>query len=117
MANRKGYCAGSASGARSVSKVGKIRVERLSRLATEEKDRGKSVTFKLRDRKEESDEQEAGREGLSDMKALIKQIVRKDIKDNLKEQEDKIKKEIEELKVRVKKEEERMKDLRKEERG
>jgi len=58
MANRKGDCTGSTSDARSVSKVGKIRVKgRQSRLATEEKD-GKRVTFKLGDRKEESEEQE-----------------------------------------------------------
>jgi len=51
------------------------------------------------------------------MKALIRQIVGREIKDNLKEQEDKLKKEIEELKMRVKKKEERVQDLRKGERG
>jgi len=78
MASRKGDCAGSASGTRCVGKVGKIRVEgRQSRLATEEKDGEKRVMFKLEDRKEETEEQEAGTEGLTDMRAMIKQIVRR----------------------------------------
>jgi len=109
MANRKGDYARSASGAKCVGKVGKIRVEgRQSRLATEEKDRRKRITFKLGDRKKETEKQEAGTKGLTDMKAMIRQIVRREIKENLKEQEDKLRKEIEELKVSVKKEEERV---------
>jgi len=109
MASKKGDCAGSASGTRCVGKTGKVRVEgRQSRLATEEKDGGKRVTFKLEERKEETDKQEVGSEGLTDIRAMIKQIIRREIKENWKEQEDKLRKEIEELKTDVRKGEERV---------
>jgi len=116
MASKKGDCAGSVSGSRSVGKAGKVRVEgRQSRLATEEKDGGKRVTFKLEERKEETDKQEGGSEGVTDIRAMINQIVRREIKENLKEQEDRLRKEIEELKTDVRKGEERVEGLRKEE--
>jgi len=46
--------------------------------------------------------------GLTDIRAMINQIIRKEIKENLKEQEDKLRKEIEELKTDVRKGEERV---------
>jgi len=116
MASKKGDCAGSASGMRTVGKVGKVRIEgRQSRIATEEKEGGKRVTFELEERKEETDKQEAGSEGLTDIRAMINQIVRREIKESLKEQEDKLRKELEELKADVRKGEERVEGLRKEE--
>jgi len=115
MASKKGDCAGSGSGARNVGKAGKVRVDgRQCRLSTEEKDGGKRVTFKLEERKEEAVEQEEGAVGLTDMKGMIKQMVRREIKDILKEQEDKVRKEIEDLKVSVKRVEEKLEVLSRE---
>jgi len=109
MANRKGDCVGSGSAVKSVGKVGKVKVDsRQSRIAMEEREGGKRVTFKLEERKEEIEKQEVGVEGATDMKVMIRQMVRKEIEENLREQEDKLKKKIEELKGRVKSGEERL---------
>jgi len=106
MASKKEDCVGNASGTRTVGKAGKVRIEgRQSRIATEEKDGGKRVTFKLEERKEEADKQEVGSEGLTDIRAMINQIVRREIKENLKEQEE------------IKERDRRAEDGRKEERG
>jgi len=77
MASRKSDCAGSSSCA---SKVGRLKVEeRQSRLATEEKDEGKRVTFKLDDRKEDADNQGMETEGRAEMKEMIRREVRREV--------------------------------------
>jgi len=76
----------------------------------EDKEGGKRVTFKLRD-KEEKEVRDEG-----EMRVVIRQIVRKEIKDSLKEQEDRLRKKIEDIKVSLKREEEKIEGLSKIER-
>jgi len=112
MASRKGESAGSAGSAKGVGKVGKLKVEdRQSRLATVEKEGGKRVTFRLEERKEEVEEQEAG------LAEIIRHEVRREVKDGLKAREDKIRKELEEIRMSIKKKEERWEGIRDMERG
>jgi len=109
MAGRKEESTGVGGSTRPAGKVGRLKVEgRQGRLTPEDKEGGKRVTFKIGDK----EEKETGAEGVTEMKTGIRQIVRKEIKDSLKEQEDRIRKELEEIKVNLKRGEEKVEGLR-----
>jgi len=114
MAGRRVESAGSSGSAKGVGvgKVGKGKAEdRQSRLAMVEKDGGKRVTFKLDEKEEVVERHEAG---LADM---IRHEVKREINEELKEREEKMRKEIEEMRLGIKKKEEKWEGFREMVRG